>query len=98
RETLTALRDRVKAEPDLVIMFGSEIRGADVQALAAFAASLPKARLIALGDYANSRGAADMGLYPDLLPGYTPAAHAEHFAREWGATLPTQPGMNLAQM
>jgi len=98
RETLTALRDKVKAEPELVIVFGSELRGADIQALAAFAASLPKAKLLALADYANSRGAADMGLYPDLLPGYTPAARAEHFAREWDAPLPAQSGMNLAQM
>ncbi|MBI2677737.1 MAG: NADH-quinone oxidoreductase subunit NuoG [Candidatus Koribacter versatilis] len=96
RETLIALRDKIKAEPDLIIMFGAEIKGADVQALAAFAASLPKARLIALADYANSRGASDMGLYPDLLPGYT--ASADHFAREWDAQLPAQPGMSLAQM
>jgi NADH-quinone oxidoreductase subunit G len=97
-ETLNALRDKVKAEQDLVILFGGEIRGADVSALAKVAASLPKARLMALGDYANSRGAADMGLYPDLLPGYTPAASAQHFAHEWGAPLPSKPGMNIAQM
>src|SRR4051812_11455139 len=98
RDTLTALRDKVKAEPELVIMFGAELKGAEINALAAFAASLPKAKLMALGDYANSRGAADMGLYPDLLPGYTPAGRAEHYAREWGAALPTVPGMNIAQM
>ena len=98
RETLNALRDKIKAEPELVIMFGAEIRGADVQALAKFAASLPKAKLMCLGDYANSRGAADMGLYPDLLPGYTPAGRGEHFAREWGAELPSTPGMTLPQM
>jgi NADH-quinone oxidoreductase subunit G len=98
RETLTALRDKIKAEPELVIMFGAELRGADVQALAKFAASLPKAKLLALGDYANSRGAADMGLYPDLLPGYTAAGRGQHFAREWGVELPAKPGMTLAQM
>jgi len=98
RETLNALREKVKGEADLVIMFGAELRGAEVQALAQFAATLPKARLIALGDYANSRGAADMGLYPDLLPGYTPAGRAEHFAREWGVQLPAAPGMTIAQM
>jgi NADH-quinone oxidoreductase subunit G len=28
---------------------------------------------MALGDYANSRGASDMGVLPDRLPGYAPA-------------------------
>ncbi len=31
-------------------------------------------RFAYLGDYANSRGAADMGLLPDLLPGYVPVS------------------------
>src|SRR6202012_4149373 len=50
------LRDKLKAEKDLVIIFGSEILGLSVQALAKFAAGLPGAKLICLGDYANSRG------------------------------------------
>jgi NADH-quinone oxidoreductase subunit G len=33
-----------------------------------------------LGDHSNSRGAADMGLYPDLLPGYVPVSAPGNFA------------------
>jgi NADH-quinone oxidoreductase subunit G len=49
-----------------------------------------------LADYANSRGAADMGLYPDLLPGYFPVSDSSKFL-EWGA-VPQQPGMAIPQM
>ena len=38
-------------------------------------------RFAYLGDHANSRGAADMGLFPDLLPGYVPVAAPGAFAR-----------------
>jgi NADH-quinone oxidoreductase subunit G len=77
-------------------VFGSEVSGADVQALAKFAASIPGAKLICLSDYANSRGAADMGLYPDLLPGYFPVSDASKFT-DWGV-VPAQPGMSIPQM
>src|SRR5277367_4843989 len=75
RETWTDLRDQLRSAQNLVIVFGSEIRGNAVASLAKFAASIPGAKLIALADYSNSRGAADMGLYPDLLPGYQPVAN-----------------------
>ncbi|HZQ18568.1 MAG TPA: molybdopterin-dependent oxidoreductase [Terriglobales bacterium] len=91
------LRDSVGREQDLVVIFGSEIFGSGVQALAKFAASLPGAKLLSLGDYANSRGAADMGLYPDLLPGYFPLSDATTFHKEWGK-FPTNPGMSLPEM
>ena len=97
RETWAALRDKVRAEQNLVIAFGSELRGQDVQKLAAFASALTGAKLICLGDYANSRGAADMGLYPDLLPGYHPIADAATFQIDWG-TLPTEKGLTAPEM
>jgi len=53
--------------------------------------------LICLSDYANSRGAADMGLFPDLLPGYQPAADASQFREEWG-NIPQDKGLNLPGM
>ena len=40
-------------------------------------------RFAYLGDHANSRGAADMGLLPDLLPGYVPVGAAGAFAQEY---------------
>ena len=96
-EALAKLRDTLRTEPDLVIIFGSELRGDDVAALVRFGAP-QQARFICLGDYANSRGAADMGLYPDLLPGYAPLASGSIFDAEWGGRIPAQPGLSLAQM
>ncbi len=92
---LRNLRERLTQEEGLVVMFGSELRGADISTLVL---ALPKAKFICLGDYANSRGAADMGLYPDLLPGYTPLPDAARFENEWSAALPRDPGLNLQQM
>jgi NADH-quinone oxidoreductase subunit G len=93
----SAIQEKLRGEENLVIAFGSEIRAEGVQALAKFAASIPGAKLICLADYANSRGAADMGLYPDLLPGYFPISDGSKFRQEWGE-LPSRPGMNLSEM
>jgi NADH-quinone oxidoreductase subunit G len=53
-------------------------------------------RFAYLGDHSNSRGAADMGLFPDLLPGYVsvtaPGAFAEY------PNLPAAPGKSLPEM
>jgi len=97
REAWTALREKVRGEQNLVIAFGSELRAAEIQKLAAFASSLTGAKLICLGDYSNSRGAADMGLYPDLLPGYQPVADPAQFREEWG-NIPTERGLSLPEM
>jgi NADH-quinone oxidoreductase subunit G len=97
REVWAALRDKLRGEKDLVVIFGAEIFGPGVRALAKFAAAIPGARLLCLGDYANSRGAADMGLYPDLLPGYVPASQAGKFRADW-AGLPDSEGMSLPKM
>jgi len=40
RDAWTALREKVRGEQNLIIAFGSELRGADVQKLTAFASSL----------------------------------------------------------
>jgi NADH-quinone oxidoreductase subunit G len=97
RDALRDFRDKVKAEKGLVIIFGSELRGDDITALVNWGSSLG-AKFICLGDYANSRGAADMGLYPDLLPGYTALANAATYAKEYGAAMPQQPGLDAAAM
>jgi NADH-quinone oxidoreductase subunit G len=98
RESWTSLRDKIRAEQNLVIVFGAELRGPDVENLASFASFLSGAKLICLSDYSNSRGAGDMGLYPDLLPGYEPAAGAAKFAQEWGSRLPAEKGLTLPEM
>ncbi len=74
-------RDALRAEPSLLIIFGSEYRGRDIDALVNFGMRLPQARFACLGDYVNSRGAADMGLLPGFLPGYVPVAHGGAFCR-----------------
>jgi predicted molibdopterin-dependent oxidoreductase YjgC len=53
---------------------------------------------MALGDYTNSRGAADMGLLPDTLPGYLPVADEagrRRYETAWGTRIPTAPGRNI---
>jgi NADH-quinone oxidoreductase subunit G len=97
RETLTGLRDKLHGEQNLVIIFGSELRGTDIAPLVKFGSGVSGAKFVCLGDYANSRGAGDMGLYPDLLPGYLPVQSAGIFREEWGE-LPIAPGLSIPQM
>lgn len=72
---LEGLREQLSKEPELLILFGASVKGEAVKKLVAFADSLGVAKIkyICLLDYANSRGAIDMGLLPDLGPGYKPA-------------------------
>jgi len=97
RDAWITLREKIRAEQNMVIAFGSELRGPDIEKLVGFASTLTGAKLICLGDYANSRGASEMGLYPDLLPGYEPVASADRFQQEWGK-LPTEKGLSLPEM
>jgi NADH-quinone oxidoreductase subunit G len=97
RDGWMALREKIRGEQNLVIVFGSELRGGDIRKLVNFAATLTGAKLICLGDYANSRGASEMGLYPDLLPGYEALADGRKFQQEWGA-LPAEKGLSLPEM
>jgi NADH-quinone oxidoreductase subunit G len=95
-EMLSQLRDKLRGEPQLVAIFGSELRAGGIAELVR---ALPNAKFICLGDYANSRGAADMGLYPDLLPGYVPVGSVgEPLREEWLASAPREPGLDLRSM
>jgi NADH-quinone oxidoreductase subunit G len=99
---LGALKQALEAESDVAIVFGSGISGAAIANLVAFGSKLPgRTRYMALGDYANSRGAADMGVLPDRLPGYAyldAKAALESLERHWGAKLSTKPGLTTPQM
>jgi NADH-quinone oxidoreductase subunit G len=101
-EKLAALKSALEAEPEVAIVFGSEITGAAIADIVSFGSKLPgKVRFMALGDYANSRGAADMGLLPDRLPGYAyldNKAAAETLSKHWNAPVPTKPGLTAPQM
>jgi NADH-quinone oxidoreductase subunit G len=92
-DTLDKLRDSLRSEQNMVVVFGAEIQGSAIQQLV-FA--LPNARFICLGDYANSRGASDMGLYPDLLPGYHSISDGSLFHQEW--EIPQATGLNAFEM
>ena len=92
-----ALRDKLRGEQNLIIVFGSEFRGDDLASLVKFGSGISGAKFICLADYANSRGAADMGLYPDLLPGYHPTAGNSQFHREWGG-VPAAAGLDVQGM
>ncbi len=97
KEEWSALREKLRSEQNLVIVFGSEIRGNDLASLVKFGSEISGAKFICLADYANSRGAADMGLYPDLLPGYHPIAGSSEFHQEWGE-IPQTAGLDLEGM
>ena len=97
KDALTQMRDAVKAEKELVIIFGSELRGKDIKTLVDFGLA-QGAKFICLGDYANSRGAADMGLYPDMLPGYAPVSSSTPFHEDWTDKIPHDPGISLLEM
>jgi NADH-quinone oxidoreductase subunit G len=97
QQNWAGLAEKLRSEQGLIVIFGSELFGEAIHALAKFTASIPGAKLACLGDYANSRGASDMGLYSDLLPGYFPLSHATQFHQEWGK-FPAQPGMNMPEM
>jgi NADH-quinone oxidoreductase subunit G len=97
REAWVALREKLRSEQNLIIIFGSEIRGSDVAALVKFGSAISGAKFICLADYANSRGAADMSLYPDLLPGYHQVTDEGKFHTEWGS-VPATPGLTIPEM
>jgi NADH-quinone oxidoreductase subunit G len=94
----SALRDALRQEPNLLILFGAELLGPSIDDLVKFGLSLPDTKFACLADHANSRGVADMGLYPDLLPGYRPVADAGPLAAEYGQRLSSAPGWDLHQM
>jgi NADH-quinone oxidoreductase subunit G len=101
-ERLSALRAALEKESNVVIVFGAELTGAAVRDLVKFGSSLPgRTRYMALGDYANSRGASDMGVLPGMLPGYAQvgdAAARDKFGKLWGAKLPDKTGLSARAM
>jgi NADH-quinone oxidoreductase subunit G len=65
-DAVESLRDRLKAEPELVIVFGDAVKGEGVRRLVDFGESLGiPVQYVCLVDDSNSRGAVDMGLLPD---------------------------------
>ena len=94
-EAVNAFLGALRSEESVVVLLGSDLRGNDLRRIVEFGLTLPNRRFALLSDYANSRGAADMGLLPDLLPGYTPVANPGAFAEH---NAPTAPGLDLLQI
>ena len=80
-EAVETLREDLAKHESLVIVFGPSVKGESLRRLVAFGDSLgTKVQYVCLVDYSNSRGAMDMGLLPELGPGY-------HAAGATGATM-----------
>ena len=96
---LQAFAEKLRNESDILIIFGDEIQGGAITELVQWGLTLPgSARFAALGDYVNSRGAADMGLFPNSLPGYSPVADKaarQRFESAWGSALPSTSGKDM---
>ena len=102
RESWNSFRERLRKEKDLVVVFGSEVKGQDVARLVRFGDTMEgTTSYLALADTNNSRGAADMGLFPDLLPGYVPLADTtgrRRFEQRWKGLVPEAAGLALDEM
>ncbi|HUY95872.1 MAG TPA: molybdopterin-dependent oxidoreductase [Terracidiphilus sp.] len=102
---LTALLDSqendfaraVMAEESLLVVFGEEFRGTQLKAFVEWGLQRGNVRFACLGDHANSRGAADMGVLPGLLPGYVPISAPGAFAEEY-AEMPRATGMAMPEI
>jgi NADH-quinone oxidoreductase subunit G len=78
------LHDKLATETELLIVFDDSLKGQTIRDLVAFGNSLSyPVSYCCLVDDSNSRGAIDMGLVAELLPGYHPT---------------NQPGMTAAEM
>lgn len=96
-DQLSSFREALRGEESLVVVIGNELRDGD---LARLLTTLPNAKFVLTGDYVNSRGASDMGLLPDVLPGYQPlsgSAVADEYVAA-GATNLAKSGLDLLAM
>jgi NADH-quinone oxidoreductase subunit G len=87
-----AFRKAIQAEESLLVVFGEEFCGQALKSLVAWGLKRGNVHFAYLGDHANARGAADMGLLPDLLPGYVPVSQPGALASEYDG-LPATPGL-----
>jgi NADH-quinone oxidoreductase subunit G len=88
--TNLAFREALLAEESLVVTIAGELSGQPLVDLIAWGLERGNVRFALLGAYANSRGAADMGLDPALLPGYLDAPKR---GLDWNEMLATDSGL-----
>ena len=101
-ESLVQLKAALEAETNVIVLFGADIQGSAIRDLISLAARFGgTTKFMALGDYSNSRGAADMGILPDRLPGYAPVSDVSEllrFEKIWGGEIPDAPGLTAPAM
>ena len=101
-ESLIDLKAALEAASDVVVIFGADIQGAAIRDLVSLSARFGgKTKFMALGDYSNSRGAADMGVLPDRLPGYAPLSdqtERARFGKIWSGEISAKPGLTARGM
>ncbi|MGQ9696498.1 MAG: molybdopterin oxidoreductase family protein, partial [Armatimonadota bacterium] len=94
------------AQPRTLVMYGLGLLSAPsgeaaVLALHVLADALQWPDPMFLAPFNNTRGALDMGVLPDTLPGYRPVqdgtARAE-LSELWGAQVPSRPGLDVRGM
>ncbi len=95
---LESFREALQKEDKLLVLLSGDLRGETLTSFIQLGLTHADVKFALLSDYVNSRGAADMGLLPDLLPGYTPVSKAAAFAAEYGASLPAAAGMNMLEI
>ena len=91
----SAFREALLGEESLIVIAGAEFRGASLAALLRWGLARPGVKFALLSDFVNARGAADMGLYPDLLPGYLPLTGDQPVHPEYAA-MPATSGLDYA--
>lgn len=94
-----------RVEP-VAVLYGATLKRVPggfsaIQALRILCRTLGWAGPLELMEQNNSLGARDMGVLPDLLPGYQPVTDPEtraRFKELWGVEPPAKPGLNTRQM
>ncbi len=92
-----AFRDALLAEESLVVVISSAVVGDALASLVKWGLSRESVKFALLGGRVNARGAADMGVLPDRLPGHVPVTEPSGFAAEYEG-LSAEPGKTQEQI
>jgi len=110
-DAIAAAARRLREAPSRAILFGrTTLEHAEAPALlqaienlgwASGALTATQSWVMPFGAQANSQGALDMGLAPDILPGYVPvedAAARKPYEQQWNATLGATAGLSAPEI
>ena len=110
-DAIRAAAERMRAAQRKAIVFGRGIaehpqanallQAVENLAWLTAAVTSERSHVMYLGPHHNSQGALDMGLGPDVLPGYVPVSEAagrKPFEQQWGRSLNAEPGMTAPEI